>query len=339
MSHRLVCTCGKEVTLDSAEADVRCPACGARVKGPSGSRADAQAEAIDPVQVEQVSAEKGASWKLVCICNKRILVPRETGAATGRCPKCGRMLRLPSSDRPRESPAPKLEAQGREKPAEPLRVPPPEPDDDLSDLVLDLPSSPEPRLHATPDVLQPIRGETRSTAEPRPASAPRIEEPASRAAALRTADILRAKKLSERSPGPGLISAWPLAGRLPRVLAGFIDLTLGLVAATLIVLGGSLELLPENSRYLIVPVIAFYTAVLLNDCLFQAAGGSIGKRLVILTLRTPEGMAPSVPTVILRAVLKWLLFPGWFLALVHPSQRALHDLLCDTYVLKGRTRH
>jgi uncharacterized RDD family membrane protein YckC len=175
-------------------------------------------------------------------------------------------------------------------------------------------------------------------AEPEPAH-PRTDEPASRAAALRTADILRSKKLSERVDGSSLISAWPLAGHLPRALAGFIDLTLGLVAAMLIVVGGSLGVLPENSRYWLVPVVAFYTAVLLNDCLLQASGGSIGKRLVVLTLRTPDGMAPTVPAVLLRAVIKWLLLPGWLLAFVHPTQRALHDLLCNTCVLKGRVRH
>lgn len=156
---------------------------------------------------------------------------------------------------------------------------------------------------------------------------------------MRTADILRSSKVSERTPGPGLISAWPLAGRLPRALAGFIDLTLGMVAATLIVVGGSMGLLPENSRYLVVPVVAFFTAVLLNDCLLQSFGGSIGKRLVVLTLRTPDGLPPALPVILLRALLKWLLFPGWLLALVHPAQRSLHDLICNTYVMKGRVRH
>jgi uncharacterized RDD family membrane protein YckC/predicted RNA-binding Zn-ribbon protein involved in translation (DUF1610 family) len=346
MSHRLVCSCGKDVALEAGEPTAICPACGSRVKEPGGTHRDGRPQAaVDPAHVEQVSTEKGICWKLVCICNKRILVPQKAEAAAGRCPKCGRLLRLPSPDRLRESPAQEPEAPDRARPDAPVLAPS-APDDALSDLVIDLPAPPGSQPYATPDVLLPIRGETRSpvkpepaATEPKPISAARIEEPASRGAALRTADILRSKKLSERSPGPGLISAWPLAGRLPRALAGFIDLTLGLVAATLIVVGGSLELLPEVSRYLLVPVVAFLTAVLLNDGLFQAVGGSIGKRFVVLTLRTPEGLTPSVTVIVLRAFLKWLLFPGWILALVHPSQRALHDMICDTYVMKGRVRH
>ena len=46
-----------------------------------------------------------------------------------------------------------------------------------------------------------------------------------------------------------------------------------------------------------------------------------------------------MPAILLRAIAKWLLIPGWVLAFFHPAERALHDLLCNTCVLKGRVRH
>jgi uncharacterized RDD family membrane protein YckC len=343
MSHRLVCSCGKEVVLEAGESATVCPECGTRVSAGAEGKVDSHdEEMIEPVSVENVTTEKGACWKLVCPCNKRILVPQKAASATGRCPKCGRLLRLPSRSSQSKpspvSPEPPPRSESASRAHAPL---PATDDDDLSDLVLDIPPSPShaPRTTHQPPAPAPIQSECPKPPEPEVAAAPRIEEPASRAAALRTADILRSSKVSERTPGPGLISAWPLAGRLPRALAGFIDLTLGMIAATLIIIGGSLGLLPENSRYLVVPVVAFFTAVLLNDCLLQAFGGSIGKRLVVLTLRTPDGLAPSIPIILLRAFIKWLLFPGWLVALVHPAQRSLHDLICNTYVMKGRVRH
>lgn len=319
MPEHLVCSCGAHVPLDEGLRQPVCPKCGAllELSKETGVKAG---DPVEPVSAEQVATEKGPCWKLVCPCNKRMLVPRKAQASLGRCPKCGRRIRIPSSgesDRPKANPEPVAAARPAPPPAQPLAA-----EDDLSDLVLDL-GVEAPAARAPEPDPPPVRS----------------EGPASRAAALRTADILRSKKLSERTDGAGLISAWPLAGHLPRALAGFIDLTLGLLAAMLIVVGGSLDLLPESSRYWVVPVVAFYTAVLLNDCLLQATGGSIGKRLVVLTLRTPEGLAPSVPLVILRAIVKWLVVPGWLLAFVHPSQRALHDLLCNTCVLKGRVRH
>jgi uncharacterized RDD family membrane protein YckC len=156
---------------------------------------------------------------------------------------------------------------------------------------------------------------------------------------LEAAERLRSRRIPEQGSGlPGLISAWPLAGRGPRALAGFIDLTLGVVAATAVVVGGSVGLLPEVSRYWYVVLAAFGIAQLVNACLLEAFGGSVGKRLVVLTLRTREGALAEPWRVILRGVLKWLLFPGWVVILFDPGQRALHDLVCGTLVLKGRAR-
>ena len=402
MSEHLVCSCGADVTFDEGVHQLTCPTCGASLERPEPS-----GDPVEPLRAEEVFTEKGPCWKITCPCNKRILVPQAANATIGRCPKCGQRIHIPS--KAESSTTAPESGKGEQDP--PLVS-----DEELSDLILDVPEARDPfsppeeegarvrveevstekgpcwkitcscnkrilvsreansplgrcpkcgrRIHipgqaekiARPDKVGlhkplvstgelsdlvsdlPVSAPPAAAAEPEPPH-PRFEEPASRAAALRTADILRSKKLSDRSDGGSLISAWPLAGHLPRALAGFIDLTLGLVAAMLIVIGGSLEVLPENSRYWVVPVVAFYTAVLLNDCLLQLFGGSIGKRMVVLTLRAPDGRAPSVAVVLLRAIFKWLLLPGWLLAFVHPTQRALHDLLCNTCVLKGRVRH
>ena len=42
--------------------------------------------------------------------------------------------------------------------------------------------------------------------------------------------------------------------------------------------------------------------------------------------------------VLLRALAKWLLLPGWILAAMDTQERTLHDLLCGTLVLQGRRR-
>lgn len=311
MSEHLVCACGTRVPLTPGQSI--CPSCGAQLSSP------ADAGVLEPVHVERVEDAKGHFWKLTCPCDKRLLVPRPMQAGIGRCPKCGRKVRVPAAT---EEPSPGSAPVATPAAEAPLTTP----EDDLSDILI------EPSAN-------PVGHRPLDAPPPPPRKDMHVEEPASRAAALRTADILRSSKVSERTAGPGLISAWPLAGPLPRTLAGFIDFTLGLVAAMLIIVGGSFGLLPETSRYWVVPVVAFFTAVLLNDCLLQASGGSIGKRLVVLTLRSTKGQAPSIAIILLRAVLKWLLIPGWFVAYLHPDQRALHDLICDTCVLKGRVRH
>ena len=50
-----------------------------------------EGEILEPPHLERL--EK--SWKLTCFCGKRILSPLTSEMPVGRCPKCGRRLRLP----------------------------------------------------------------------------------------------------------------------------------------------------------------------------------------------------------------------------------------------------
>jgi uncharacterized RDD family membrane protein YckC len=322
------------------------------------SQSDYVGEVIEPAHAERVStAAGGEQWKLVCPCHKRILSPLQTPYPTGRCPKCGRRLRLPGykgkgASQPAPAAPPKSEVPAET--AQPAGTPPP-----AAAPVPAAPSAPAPVPAASPANAPPTAGPAPAGPSPDDEIGTIVMEPyaeeaakslperapepqavnVGRAAALRTADLLRQHKvLGTHSPSPGLISAWPLAGRLPRVLAGFMDLTFSLVAAGAVVALGSLGLLPARSLHPAVILTAFLTAQLLNDCLLQFRGGSLGKRLVVLTLRTRAGEAPDLGRTVLRGLLKSLLFPGWILALVHPSQCALHDLVCGTLVLKGRPR-
>jgi uncharacterized RDD family membrane protein YckC len=303
-----------------------------------------EGEILEPAHIERVSTPSGELYKLTCACHKRILSPLHSPNPIGRCPKCGRRLRLPgyrskdhahaaapeTESSPTKGEVPPVTERSREQAAAPAPAAPPAPELE--------PSHPEDEIGTI--VMEPYAEEAAKSlpAPAAPAHATR-DLNVGREAAIRTADLLRQHKVSGvQSPSPGLISAWPLAGRLPRFLAGFIDLTVSLVASGLIVALGSLHVLPANSLHPAVILAAFLTAQLLNDCLLQWRGGSLGKRLVVLTLRTHKGEVPGLGRILLRGVLKWLLFPGWILALIHPSQQALHDVACGTLVLKGRLR-
>jgi uncharacterized RDD family membrane protein YckC len=156
---------------------------------------------------------------------------------------------------------------------------------------------------------------------------------AGREAARHAADLLRAHRVS--ATAERRVSAWPLAGRLPRALAGFVDFTASALAAAVVVTLGSLRLLPESFTHPLVALAAFFCAGLLNDCLFEPLGGGAGKRLVILTLRKSDGRPPETFRLLIRGGLKWLLIPGWLTFLFDPAERAVHDWLCGTLVLKG----
>ena len=317
------------------------------------SPSDYVGEVHEPAHAERVSTVTGGEqWKLICACHKRILSPLQVPFPTGRCPKCGRRLRLPGyqgkegpapaappkSEAPPETARPAGTAGEAFPPSPPAAAPVPEaPPAAAPPTAGAAPAAPSPDDEIGTIVMEPYAEEA---AKSLPERAPGPHDVnVGRAAALRTADLLRQHKvLGTHSPSPGLISAWPLAGRLPRVLAGFIDLTLSLVSAGAVVALGSLGLLPARALHPAVILAAFFTAQFLNDCLLQFRGGSLGKRLVVLTLRTREGEVPDLGRTVLRGLLKSLLFPGWLLALFHPSQCALHDLVCRTLVLKGRPR-
>lgn len=387
------CSCGEALRVEENLRDrkVFCPKCRKSVAVPADAQvvaASAEPKEFDakfePRHVERVAGSGGEPdrWKLTCYCGKRIVSPLKVSQETGRCPKCGRRLRLPGyrpelggkrSKRADDGLPPKpvpptpglaetLAGVSVPELAREARKPAPLRDDLALRPVSNAPAGqaggPPDRLSASstldlgrPDVPGGAAGKGSGLDLERDASEDEIgtivmefddeilarETGANKHAAVKTADILRAHKIStvERS---GLISAWPLAGKLPRALAGFIDLTFATSAMGLIVILASAGVLPAACKSLPVALAAFMAAGLINDFFMQFAGGTVGKRLVVLTVRRRGGREPGPGSLALRALLKWLLIPGWLVALVDPAERTLHDILCGTLVLKGRNR-
>lgn len=295
-------------------------------------QAEYEDEVFEPVRVTQVKDQDGSPvWKLTCTCGKRILSPFHVGKPTGRCPKCSRRLRLPgyrsksgkvrSVGKEKEQRRKPAEAEDKNKAA--AKKPPP------------VPAEEEPLRLADEEPLASDDDEVGTIVIESPPDVPRFQ----RDAALRTADRLRRHKVEESAgESDGRISAWPLAGRGPRVLAGFIDLTAALLLTGVVLALASFEVLPKSLTSLGGATAIFFLAAVFNDGFFQLLGGTVGKRIVVVVMRARDGRRPSAGVVFLRALLKWLFIPGWLLALADPAERTLHDLICRTLVLKGRPR-
>ncbi len=57
---------------------------------------DYEGEIFEPPHLDRIKDKNGQDcWKLTCYCDKRILSPLKVENPVGRCPKCGRRLRLP----------------------------------------------------------------------------------------------------------------------------------------------------------------------------------------------------------------------------------------------------
>jgi uncharacterized RDD family membrane protein YckC len=256
-------------------------------------------------------------WKLTCTCGKHVRTPAAIDQPYGRCPKCGRMLKMPGYLHARN---PVLISA---RPGEgPVSAPP------RAKKILDL------ELAAAGS----RRDDNSETVDAKAVA----EQPMSREAAEKAAARLR-QPYAGAAAHPealGRLSAWPLAGKPARLLAAFIDVTFSTVIAAVPTVLAAHGLLPgwlATSGGIAAVVLA---AGILNDGVLQLLiGGSLGKKLVVLVVQTAAGTQPSAGRILLRAVLKWLLIPGWIIGLVDPSERTLHDLLCNTLVLKGRARH
>lgn len=390
MSIEFTCACGETLRVDESQKarKIFCPKCRKSVEVPADARIVAAGKptvqepkvaesdevpakgfdgAFEPRHVERIKGGAGEPerWKLTCYCGKRIISPLRVGQPTGRCPKCGRRLKLPGYRPGSERRGPSTSDHLLSKPVPPTPGLP----ETLADIKLKDVAAAQGALarekarSSEPDTATLVDDLALSPAAPGPKAgsipleaAPKsdeedeigtivmefdeesiVRETANKAAALKTADLLRAHKISsvERS---GLISAWPLAGKLPRALAGFIDVTFATTAMGMVVVLASLKILPESCQHVAVAVAAFIAAGLVNDIFLQLTGGTLGKRLVVLVVRKRGGREVELGRMILRALIKWVLIPGWLVAFVDPAERSLHDIVCGTLVLKGRAR-
>ena len=274
-------------------------------------------------------------WKVTCFCGKRLLTPTRSEAAYGRCPKCERRIRLPGYDAllktldialvpPPGSARASGSAEGHtisertktgafskaelEKALELVLAQ----DDIVTEVAL-----------LRPDVPKANPAEMTAAERLRPQRQNRTPETA-------------AQRVGS---GSGHIAAWPLAGVVRRLLAGFIDLTFVMTVTALVIMLAIKGAIPPFFRRWDTVMLVFICAGMFNDGVIQAlVGGSLGKSLVVIVVRNFAGTGMESSRAFVRAFFKWVLIPGWIIAAVDPAERTLHDIICGTLVLKGRTR-
>lgn len=371
------CSCGEALHApETAGREVLCTKCGKSVPVPvehlpppkdeSGESVLEAGSAVGrsgetPPHCELVRDPDGKEhWKLTCYCGKRVRSPASIDQPYGRCPKCGRRMKLPGyllskkafliSSHPGQGPV--------SAPSKPPSAPPPEdrPAREGPIRISELFENRE-REDELVTPLAPIRASAvRSEVENRTAAGryddtipilPSDDGDSFRAhaagnrvgyaAATIAADRLRPQHAGS---GAGRISAWPLAGKFSRALAAFIDLTLTTAIVGILVILASQEVLPPFFLKPEVVVALLLAAGCVNDGLVHLVwGGSLGKKLVVIVTRTTHGRDLGAVHILVRAALKWMLFPGWIIGAIDPNERTLHDLLCGTLVLKGRAKH
>ena len=390
MAMTFSCSCGETLSAPETAAgrEVLCAKCGKNMPVPIASPVlinDLQSAPV-PVGItpETVTAPDPATgrssetpphcelvrdpdgkeyWKLTCYCGKRVRSPASIDQPFGRCPKCGKRMKLPGyllskkafliSSHPGKGPV-----SAPSKPLTPFSgsataelKPFKDPPIRISELFENREREDE---LVTP--LAPIRAasvasevENRTAAGRYDDSIPLLSSDedsthgvisghrVSHAAAVVAADRLRAHHAGGSSSGR--ISAWPLAGKGARALAAFIDLTLTTSLVGLVVILASQEILPSFFLKPEIVIAMMLLAGCVNDGLIHLVwGGSLGKKLVLIVTRTTFGSDLGAAHVLVRAALKWMLVPGWIIGLVDPNERTLHDLLCGTLVLKGRAK-
>jgi len=365
MSMRVACTCGAIWETPSGTEALTCAKCGRSVpapldaaslppqneRGDPGFSASSANTPSDPdngsivslgdiARCELIRDTEGREWwKMACVCGKRVRSPARTQQPYGKCPKCGRRLKLPGyllsrppvliSAAPGDKPV--IAADKNPKPAE---APKAETSPKKENREVDAESE-------TRDVV-PLRDEQIPTllddeSETVVVEAVLADMRVNQAAFQRVANSLRPTHINGESSGR--ISAWPLAGMIRRALAAFVDLTLAVMLAGIVVVLASVDVLPPALLRGEVVFLLLILAGWLNDGVLQLLlGETLGKRLVVVVTRTLDGAELSVLRLLLRALLKWLIVPGWLIALIDPNERALHDLICGTLVLRGRNK-
>ncbi len=294
---------------------------------------------VAPAHTQEVKTPDGkTAYKLTCPCGKRMLVPAGVKKRTGRCPKCNKLIRIPRPDAGAAGKSPGA-GEGGQKEA------------GASEAI-----RPKGGAGTEPKTAAPAAA---AVADRQPPKLPSVPPPVpfaalpaaagqvggmegwnvNREAAMAAAERLRSRASERVRQEVGVVSAWPRADFSLRGLAAFIDITAMLLVVGIFLLLGTQGALPEwVTRPLMVPIL-FAALAFLNDAVLQIlCGGSIGKKLVILTILRYDGRPPSPHAILLRAATKWALVPGWIWFFFDPDRRAPHDLICGTLVLKGRER-
>ena len=288
-----------------------------------------------PPQYELVrNADGKENWKITCFCGKRLLTPAKSDTSHGRCPKCGRRLRLPGHDSLKET----------------VDLPPGAVDPTASGsssrniieerALEERKRSGEFSKSDLDTALAQVMAGQDDVATDVALLIPEV--PKFNDAAVTAADRLRPQRESKPDPSgsaSGLLAAWPLAGMVRRGLAGFIDVTFAMTVTAIVFILAQRHALPGIFNNFFIELLVLLAVGVFNDGLIHLAlGGSLGKLLVVVVVRNVKGTKLEPGRTLLRAFCKWLLLPMSVLALIDPAQRTLHDLLCGTLVLKGRTK-
>jgi len=128
--------------------------------------------------------------------------------------------------------------------------------------------------------------------------------------------------------------------RLVAYLLDTIPFTVGSVA-TVLVWGGPMNR-PITNRTMLAVAAAWAGLAVLWQFLGNLAGGTPGKKMMGLRVVGPDGTSPGFFRALARA-LGWALSTplanfGFLLALIHPKNRTLHDVLSGTYVVEAGGR-
>jgi hypothetical protein len=147
-----------------------------------------------------------------------------------------------------------------------------------------------------------------------------------------SADKLRPAGAASERLAHGLISAWPAASLPRRALSLHIDVTFVLMFTAAVWLAAG----PEHQTVSLTAA-AVLAAWLFNDAFLQSVcGGSLGKLLALVALRTADGEHVPAARLCARSVVKLVGLPLFPLTFSDPDYRAVHDRLCGTRVLLGR---
>jgi uncharacterized RDD family membrane protein YckC len=147
-----------------------------------------------------------------------------------------------------------------------------------------------------------------------------------------SADKLRPAGAASERLAHGLISAWPAASLPRRALALYIDITFLLLFTTAVWLAAG-----PGHRDAILTLFAGLAAWLFNDAYLQnVCGGSLGKLLARVALRTADGERVPAASLWARSLAKLVCLPLFPLTFADPDLRAVHDRLLKTRVLLGR---
>jgi uncharacterized RDD family membrane protein YckC len=335
--------CGKSVDIPEA---LRAPSLEERSKAETVRKpaadpsetvaADASDTGEQPPHYELVrNADGKENWKITCFCGKRLLTPAKSEISHGRCPKCGRRLRLPGHESLKETvdlPPGAVDPKAGESSSRSI----------IEERIEERKRSGEFSKSEFDKELAQIMAGQDDVATDVALLIPEVPKVDAVLTASAAADRLRPQRESKPDPSgsaSGLLAAWPLAGFVRRGLAGFIDVTFAMMITATIFMLSLNGILPEIFKNVFVELLVLLVAGVLNDGLFHIlAGGSLGKLLVVVAVRNFRGTPMEPWRALLRAFCKWLLLPMSVLALIDPAQRTLHDLLCGTLVLKGRAR-